>query len=137
MRLKIICLIFALAICLSGCRYFTYVSYSTGSTMLGGGRYWNKKGLDDKEMSQFYWKCYSGMAEMYNKARKDKTPMDSNLIVELEIEGQKCMLAHGFTFKDASYPDGKLCSRSYAKNKSLKSYMIFPACQAKYGKYRK
>jgi len=63
--------------------------------------------------------------------------IDSNFIVKLEIEGQRCMLKHGFTFKDASWPGMKMCSRGYAELFDVKSYMIFPACQSKYGQYRK
>jgi len=97
--------------------------------MLGGGRYWSKKGLDDKEVSRIYWQCYPRRSEMYQGNR--------DLNIKLEIEGQRCMLEHGFNFKDSSYPDQKLCSRSFARDQGIESYMIFPACQAKYGRYRK
>jgi len=63
--------------------------------------------------------------------------MGLDLNIEIEAEGQACMLENGFAFEDAPYPNEKLCSRSYAKDLGLKSYMIFPACQAKFGKYRK
>jgi len=126
MQMRLICLVAVLGVCLNGCGYFTYISYSMGSIR---GGYWSKKGLEDKEVSRFYWKCYPRRPEMYQGNR--------DLNIKLEIEGQTCMLAHGFTFKDASYPDQKLCSRSFAGDQGIKSYMIFPACQAKYGKYRK
>jgi len=99
--------------------------------MMGGVGYWSKKGLGDEEIRQFYWQCYSRFEEVY----KTKN-MSTDLFVEIEIEGQKCMLEHGFTFKDAPYPNEKLCSRPHAKDLGMKSYMFFPACQAKYGKYR-
>jgi len=131
MRLRIFFVMLVLCVFLNGCRYLASLSYFTGSTTPGGG-YWGKKGLSDKELSQFYWQCYSRFSEVY----KTKM-MSAELFVEIETEGQACMLKHGFTFKDASYPNEKLCSRSYAKDLGIESYMIFPACQAKYGKYRK
>jgi len=135
MCLRIICLVLIFVACLNGCdSIFKSLPYSMG---WGGGAYWSKKGLDYKEVRQFYWGCYSRMAEIYNRERKNKVLMDSTLEVELEIKGQKCMLEHGFSFKDAPFPHEKLCSNSYIKDRGLRSYMIFPACQAKYGKYRK
>jgi len=120
-------------VCLDGCGYFTYLPYFSGSATMGGRGYWSKKGLGDEEVSRFYRKCYSRLVEIY----KNRSSMDLNLNIEIEIEGQTCMLEHGFTFKDAPYPHEKLCSSSYIKARDMKSYMIFPACQSKYGKYRK
>jgi len=130
MQMRFICLVAMLGVCLNGCGYFSATSYPMG--MQGGGVYWNKNGLSNDETLRFYWKCYPKLEEMYNRSS-----MDPKLIIKLEIEGQRCMLEQGFTFKDARYPDEKLCSKSFAKDLGLKSYMIFPACQAKYGKYKK
>jgi len=132
MRLKIFFLILVFGLFLNGCRYIASLPYFTGSTAMRGVGYWSKKGLGDEDVSRFYWKCYSRFSEVY-KTKK----MSSALFVEIEIEGQTCMLEHGFIFKDASYPNEKLCSSSHAKDLGIKSYMIFPACQAKYGRYRK
>jgi len=133
-HLRLACLMFAFVLSLNGCGYFSAISYARGGDE---GRYWSKKGFDDEEVRRFYRKCYSRMTEAYNKMHKNKIRMNSSFAVELEIEGQKCMLENGFNFNDASYPDEKLCSKSYAKDVGVSSYMIFPACQAKYGKYKK
>jgi len=140
MRVRLCCLILIFSISTSGCSfivgYFTYLPYHSGSV---GGRYWSKRGVDDNEKRRFYRKCYSKLVEIYEKSRRNKimSDSDSKLIVGFEIEGQVCMLEHGFTFKDAPYGSEKLCSRSYVKDSGIKSHMIFPACQAKHGKYRK
>jgi len=126
MRLTYLMLLF-FSVYLSGCEYFAALPYPGGA---GGGRYWSKKGLGDEEVRQFYWQCFPRRAEMY------KIDGDA-LTVELEIKGQTCMLKHGFNFNDTPRPHGKLCSKEHAKMLGLESYMVFPACQAKYGKYRK
>jgi len=127
MRTEIACSML-IAMCLGGCSvagYFIYRPYPA----LSAENYWSKKDLGDEEIRHFYWKCYPRRSEMYGR--------DRILTTRLEIEGQKCMLEHGFAFKDAPYPHGKLCSSGFAKDRGVESYMIFPACQAKFGKYRR
>jgi len=109
---------------LNGCGYFTSLPYSSS------GIHWAKKGVDYDDMLNFYLKCYKGRMEVSDSR-------DVNLIFNLEIEGQNCMLEHGFSFEDASWPDKKMCSMYYARAMGINNYMIFPVCQAKYGKYRK
>jgi len=127
MYMKLIMFVFI--ICLNGCayigEYYGGHPYPTGRMSL-----WSKKGFSDEEVRRFSGEvCYS----MARGMRVGE--MAEN--IELQIEGQKCMLEHGFYFKDAPYPHEKLCSNSYIKARDIKSYMIFPVCQAKYGKYRK
>jgi len=124
MRMKLTCLMLAFVMVLNGCGYFTALPYPAI------GVHWVKKGLDDEEVRRFHRQCYPRWSEMYRSISRD-------LVVDLEIEGQKCMLANGFTFKDASRPHGKLCSRDGGRRLGIENHMIFPACQSKYGKYRK
>jgi len=124
-------MIFVFSICLSGCAYIGEYSgghpYPSGRTSL-----WSKKGFSDEEVRRFSRTvCASRWAGMH------RSSMSRDLLVKIELEKQTCMLEHGFTFKDASWPGMKMCSRGYAELFDVKSYMIFPACQAKYGKYRK
>jgi len=93
--------------------------------------YWTKEGLDDEDVRRFSREvCHPRLLEMRKSMGRTST-------IDLEIEQQKCMLEHGFIFKDASKPDMKMCSKAQARKLMLESYMIFPACQAKFGKYRR
>jgi len=123
-RMKFACFMLMFGMGSNGCSLFV-------PPMPPGARVvWSKKGLDDEGVRRFYLKCYPRINEMYKSS-------DRNLFAKLEIEGQTCMLENGFYFKDAHYPYEKLCSRHSAKSLGLASYMDFPACQSKYGKYRK
>jgi len=64
------------------------------------GAHWSKKGISDGEVHKFHWKCYARRREMRDAA-------DLNLIFQLEIEAQNCMLEDGFSFKDATRSEKK------------------------------
>jgi len=131
MCMKLICLMLVFGMNLNGCTYFADMV---------GARFpdpsfkvsWSKKGFSDEEVRRFSRTvCASRGAGMR------RSSMSRDLLVQLEIEKQTCMFKHGFIFRDASWPDVKMCSKSYAESLGIKSYMIFPVCQAKYGRYKK
>jgi len=147
MRQKITFLVMIFGICLNGC-YF--VGFSYPGPERGDGIHWGKKGLSYEEVRQFHRQCYPRWVDMYGEGynykreeisgeltAKHEEKMTRDLVIKLEIEGQACMLGHGFHFNDTPPPHRKLCSKGYSMFLGLDSYMIFPACRAKYGKYRK
>jgi len=131
MRLNITFLVMALGICLNGCG----VRYP--GVWPDAAIHWSKKGMSHEEVRKFHQQCYPRWMDMYWRRSSRDEEISSEQFVELEIEGQICMLGHGFHFDDAPRPHGRLCSKRYAINLDVESYMIFPACQAKYGRYRK
>jgi len=123
MRMRFAVFVLLSGIGLNGCGYFAHPYLASGS-------HWSKQGVSNREAHQVHWECYARPREMRNS-------MDFNLILQLEIEAQNCMLKHGFSFKDAPGSERKMCSREYAERRSVKNYMVFPACQNKYGKRRR
>jgi len=120
MRLRLAFFILLSGVGLNGCLHISPPYFPSGE-------HWSKQGASDREVQEFHWECYAKRREMRDIA-------DLNLIFQLEIEAQNCMLENGFLFKDAPRFEKRMCSREYAQAFNSKGYMIFPACQAKYGK---
>jgi len=140
MRQRITFLVMIFGICLNGCYLAPSFPYPGAGPWpeRDDGIHWSKKGLSNEELRKFHRQCYPRWLDMYwhwRNARSDE--INEDMLVKLEIEGQTCMLGYGFHFNDAPPPHMRLCSKRYAFIRGLDSYMIFPACQAKYGKYRK
>jgi len=124
-------ILLVLGVFLTGCAMFT-PPYSPGSMD------WSKDGVGSDEVHQFYRKCYKEWLNLSftDGEREIQGQEYRDLVVGSEIRAQKCMLEHGFSFKDRHHYYNRLCLKRYARFRGLDSYMIFPACQAKYGKYR-
>jgi len=124
-------ILLVLGVCLTGCAMIT-PRYTPGSMD------WSKDGVGSDETHQFYRKCYKELLDLeFTDSEPEIQGQEyRDLVVGSEIRAQKCMLEHGFSFKDRQHYHNRLCSKSHARRFKT-DYMDFPVCQKKHGRYKK